>query len=441
MLVLALAGLFVYLRVSSELGRTLDDGLRSRADDLAALVRGREDRLPSLSVGRLVEGDESFSQILTPQGRVLDSSLAPGSGAALAPAEASRAASETVLIDRAVAGIEDEARILARPAQGPDGTLVVVAGASTEDRQEALAGLLGAFLVGAPLALLLASLLGYYLARRSLAPVEAMRRRAAEITLERSGERLPLPVSEDEVHRLGRTLNEMLDRLEASLERERVFVADASHELRTPLSVLRAELELAQRPGRSREEMSAALASASAEVDRLSQLAEDLLVLARSEGGRLPLRRERVDARELLTRVCKRFEGRAGRSGRRIVVEAPARVELTLDPLRVEQALGNLVDNAIRHGQGEIRLSATTMDGAVRIEVSDDGRGFPDAFAARAFERFTRADAGRTGAGAGLGLAIARAIARAHGGDAEIASGQGQGAAVRIELPQDAPQT
>ena len=123
------------------------------------------------------------------------------------------------------------------------------------DREEALAGLAGAFLIGGPIALLLASGLGYLLAGRALAPVEAMRRRAAEITLERSGERLPLPRADDEIHDLGATLNTMLDRIEASLERERVFVADASHELRTPLAILRTELELAERQRRSPEEL------------------------------------------------------------------------------------------------------------------------------------------------------------------------------------------
>jgi signal transduction histidine kinase len=439
MVVLALAGLFVYLRVSSELSSTLDDGLRSRADDLTALVAGGRDA-PGLSGTRMVESDESFSQILSPEGRVIDSTLAPGSGAALDPAEAAQAARAPMLIDSDVPGIESGARILARPAQSPAGTLVVVAGASTEDREEALSELLGAFLVGAPVALVLASLLGYYLARRSLRPVEAMRQRAAEITLEQSGERLPLPAAEDEIKRLGRTLNAMLDRLEDSLERERVFVADASHELRTPLSVLRAELELAQRPGRSAEELSAALASTRSEVDRLSQLTEDLLVLARTEGGRLPLRRERVDARELLARVGQRFEQRAGLDGREIVVEAAEGIVADLDPLRVEQALGNLVDNAIRHGQGRIRLTAATGDSALLIDVRDDGGGFPDGFEWRAFERFTRADPGRTGGGAGLGLAIARAIARSHGGDATVQAGA-EGTAVRIELPLDADST
>ena len=194
-----------------------------------------------------------------------------------------------------VAGLDGEARVLAQPASSAEGDFVVVAGASTGDRSEALAGIAGAFLIGAPLALLLAGALGYLLATRALAPVEALRRRADAITLRRSGDRLPLPETEDELHRLAATLNAMLDRIEASLDRERVFVADASHELRTPLAILRAELELAGRPDRTVEELRAALASATEEVDRLSRLAEDLLVIARADQGRLPIKREPVE--------------------------------------------------------------------------------------------------------------------------------------------------
>jgi two-component system, OmpR family, sensor kinase len=261
-LVLALAGLFVYLRVESGLTETIDDGLKARANDVQAALDGSGTRPPKLS-GGLFEGEEGFTQILTPRGRVVASTLPPGSGPALDPAEVERAASAQILLaDRRLPSIEAEARVLAEPASSAQGSFVVVAGASTGDREEALAGIASAFAIGAPLALLLASGLGYLLAARSLAPVEAMRGRAGEITLERSGERLPLPAAEDEIHRLGETLNAMLDRIEAVLERERVFVADASHELRTPLSTMRAELELAGRPGRSPQELRAALRSA-----------------------------------------------------------------------------------------------------------------------------------------------------------------------------------
>jgi heavy metal sensor kinase len=434
LLVLALAGLFVYLRVSSQLTEALDDGLEARVNDVESLLARSEGRPPELT-GGLFEGEEGFAQILTPNGKVVASTQQQRTGPAIDPAQVDQATDGPLVVDREVPGLDAQARILAEPATFAEATYVIVAGASTGDRDEALAGIAGAFAIGAPLALLVASGLGYLLASRSLAPVDHMRRKADEITLERSGERLPLPRAEDEIHRLGETLNRMLDRIEASLERQRVFVADASHELRTPLAVLRAELELADRSHRSREELEAALRSAVEEVDRLSRLAEDLLVVARSDQGELPIKRERVDLDELLSRVGARFTRRASEGGREIVVDVPANLEADVDILRVEQALGNLIDNALRYGAGDVRVSARRDDGSVSFEVSDYGAGFPPGFESQAFERFTRADGGRTSEGAGLGLAIVQAIATAHGGRATVAGSGEPATVVRISMP------
>jgi two-component system, OmpR family, sensor kinase len=442
LLVLALAGLFLYLQVQGNLNESLDENLRSRADDVASVAVTAAGEPPNLEAQRVVEGEDAFAEILSTSGgpsgevtprdrQVLASSLPDDSSPVLTADEAEQAATKPIFLDeRKVTGIAGEARILARPVTATDRVVIVVVGATTEDRDETLAGIRYAFLIGAPVALLLASGLGYLLAGRAMAPVEAMRRRAAEITLERNGERLPLPRSDDEVHDLGVTLNSMLDRIEASLERERAFVADAGHELRTPLAILRAELELAEREGRSLEELRAAVASAAEETDRLSQLAEDLLVIARSDQGRLPIKREPVDLGELLGRVRERFARRAADAGRELTVAARSGATADVDPLRIEQALGNLVDNSLRHGEGDVHLTASVDDGAIRFGVTDDGPGLPEGFQAKAFERFSRADEGRTGGGAGLGLAIVRAIAKAHGGDARAS-----GAGIELELP------
>jgi signal transduction histidine kinase len=438
LLVLALVGAFVYLRVASDLNSALDDSLRSRADDLGALVRDAGERPSALAGGPVarVEVKEGFSQILSRRGRVIATTLAPRIGPALHKEQIERAAREPTFVDREVPGVEGDVRIFGRPASSAGQSFILVVGASTDDRHETLAGLARAFLIGAPLAIVVACGLGYVLAGRSLAPVEAMRRRAQEITLERSGERLPLPRAEDEIHDLGKTLNVMLDRLEAGLRRERVFVADASHELRTPLAILGAELELANRRERSHEYLRVAVRSASEEVARLSRLAEDLLVIARFDQGRLPIAREPVQIRALLARVRDRFVRQPIGGERQIDVDAPAGPLVDLDPVRIEQALGNLVDNALRHGGGNVRLAARLQDGFVVLEVSDQGSGFAPEFQGDAFERFTRADAGRTGGGAGLGLAIVRAIAIAHGGRASVVSGSGNSTTtLRVTLP------
>ena len=284
-------------------------------------------------------------------------------------------------------------------------------GASTDARGETLEGLLTQLIVAAPIALVLASLLAYGLATAALRPVESMRRRAAAIVPSERGQRLPVPDTDDEIARLGETLNDLLGRLESALERERRFVADASHELRTPLALLRGELELAQRRPRSREELESAVASAAEEAERLASLADDLLVLARADAGGLVLRRDHVRVRDVAETVGARFDRNAA-----VSVEAPAELEVVGDRARLEQALTNLVDNALRHGGGSVRIVAGAHNGSVELHVLDEGPGFDDGFAAEAFERFSRADAARADGGAGLGLSIARAIAQAHGG-------------------------
>ena len=227
----------------------------------------------------------------------------------------------------------------------------------------------------------------------------------------------------------------MLGRLEAALKRERTFVDDASHELRTPLAMHKTELELALRYAKSPEEMRAAISSAIVEVDRLSALAEDLLVLARSEQGKLALHLQSVRVADLLRDVRERFAGRIGESGRVLVVKPPDGLTVDGDPVRLEQALTNLVENAIQHGRGEITMRARGADGDLEIHVEDRGPGFPPDFIDRAFERFSRPDQARAGEGTGLGLAIVEAIARAHLGSAHAANRDGSGADVWIELP------
>ncbi|MEA2443295.1 MAG: hypothetical protein QOJ12_587 [Thermoleophilales bacterium] len=419
MLVAVLVGsaLFVYLRLQIDLDESLNAGLEARA---------------ARAAGPNGERGEGLTQVLTADGRLIRPAGA-GSAAVITPAEARRAARGPIFVERHVPGIEGQARLLARPA--PGGRVVVV-GQSLQDRDDTLRGLATSFAVGGPVGVLIASLLGYLLARAGLRPVDAMRRRAEQVSLERSGDRLPLPAAHDEVRALGETLNQMLARLEASLERERRFVADASHELRTPLAVLKTELETALRASAPGDGGRESLGAALEETDQLAQLAEDLLLIAHAQGGRLPVRAEAVAVRPLLDQARDRFVDRADAAGRAIAVDAPAELRAELDPQRLRQALGNLVDNALRHGEGDVAISARRDDGDLLIEVADAGPGFAPGFAPRAFERFAAGDQSRGSGGAGLGLAIVRAIVEAHGGSAEIArNGVAPGAVVQLRLP------
>jgi signal transduction histidine kinase len=433
-LVLGATGVFVYLRFANELDATINSGLRSRADDVAALVREADSGLRDGNQS-LVGRNESFAEVLDAGGGVTDSSLAIGHHVLLTPAELRRALRGPVYLDRGpLPGLSGESRLLAVPVDARGRKQVVVVGTSTEARGESLTDLAQLLLVGGPFALLLASLAAYGVAAAALKPVEAMRSRAAEISAAEPDRRLPVPPTDDEVARLGKTLNEMLERLGEALEHERAFVADASHELRTPLAILRTELELALAAGRSPEELRAALASAAEETDRLTQLSEDLLTIAQTERGELPLRWERLSLRDVLEGVGRRFARRAEVGRRKIEVSAPSLV-IDADRLRLDQAVGSMVDNALRYGDGKIELEASVGERWVEIHVLDQGKGFPREFLGRAFERFSRAAASNRDGGSGLGLAIVQTVARAHAGEAHVANRGDGGADVWLTLP------
>jgi signal transduction histidine kinase len=437
-LVLAATGLFVYQRLGTVTSHSIDDGLRSRADEVSAVIRQNGIGPREQGGRRLSERDEAFTQVLDTRGGIIDFSSGPTSERpVLTPAELARARTQTMLLthEDVAAADHTQARLLATPREARGRQLIVVVGTSLEDRNDTLKNLGKLLLIGGPAALLLASLAGYGIASASLRPVERMRRRAAAVSAAEPGQRLPVPPTNDEIGRLGHTLNAMLARLETALNRERTFVSDASHELRMPLSVLKTELELALRRGRSVEELEAALRSAAEETDRLVQLAEDLLVIARSDQGKLPVRLADFKVGDVLDDVKERFAIRSREVGRPVVAEAPDGLELTADPLRLRQALGNMVDNALRYGDGEVRLSASASNGRVSLRVSDEGPGFPPEFLETAFERFSRADGSRGRGGAGLGLSIVEAIAKAHRGSAGAANRPGGGADVWLEVP------
>lgn len=433
--VLGATGAFLYLRLDSELSSQITQNLRSRADDVSALVQTTDQGL-SQSGPRLTEVGESFAQVLGERGEIVDATPGLDARPLLTPGELARASRGTIVVERDYLPEADEpVRLLASPVDAQGERIVVVVGASVDDQEAALGGLRTQLLIGGPLALLVASIAGYLLAAAALRPVESMRRRAAEISTTATGQQLPVPPARDEIHRLGETLNEMLARLEDALARERRFVADASHELRTPLALMKTELELALRRTRSQAELEDAIRSAAEETDRLSQLAEDLLVIARSEQGELPLRTEDVAVGQLLDAVAERFASRARDSGRTIVVVPSPPTAVHGDALRLEQALGNIVENALRHGSGPVRLRAEQRNGVVELHATDDGTGFPPEFLPRAFERFSRADEARGRGGTGLGLAIVDVIARAHGGSAQAANRPEGGADVWLALP------
>jgi two-component system OmpR family sensor kinase len=430
---LAGMGAFLYLRLRADLVAAVDAGLRARAEILAERWAGG----PSAGGVGLVEPDDAFAQLLSSDGRVLESSsgLAPGP---LLPPGTIAGLDRARFLDAEVRTVEEPvaARLLAVPSA--DGR-VVVAGASLDDQEEALTRLLALLALGGPVVVALAGGVGWVVAGAALRPVERMRVEAEAVSGSDPGRRLPVAPTRDELARLGDSLNRMLGRLEAAVERERRFVDDASHELRTPLANLKAELDLALGRARSPDQLVAALRSAGEETDRLARLAEDLLVLARADRGRLPVRREDLDVSTLLRETAGAFAGRASERGISLEPSVEEGVRARLDKARMRQAVGNLIDNALRHtpAGGRVTVGAVRRDGTLSIEVADSGEGFAPSFLPSAFEPFSRADPSRArqDGGSGLGLAIVRAVAEAHGGSVEAANRPEGGALVALRIP------
>ncbi len=433
--VLIALGAFVYLRFEAELMAAVDTGLRARAQTLLS-GSGRG----GLADGSgLIDRDEVFAQLVNREGRVLESSSGID-GAALLPSATVAALQDVRLATAVVQTAEQEAisaRLLAVPA-GDDSVLVV--GLSLEDHQDALARLLTLLLIGGPVGVVLACGVGWLVAGGALRPVERLRIEAETVSASEPGRRLPVPSTRDELARLGASLNRMLGRLEDAVERERRFVGDASHELRTPLANLKAELELALRRARTPSELTDALQSAAEETDRLTRLAEDLLVLVRADGGRFPVRRERMDIGHLIRDEVGGFTGRALTLGISLAPVMDSGLLVEVDGARLRQAVGNLIDNALQHtpAGGQVRVDLSVRGGMLTIEVADSGEGFEPNFLGRAFDAFSRSDAARSRSdgGAGLGLAIVRAVAEAHGGSVEARNLNDGGAAVTIRIPQ-----
>ena len=429
-LLTAVAG-FGYLRLSDGLSQDLDRELRQRAQDLIVPVSRPGTSLEGLAGTGFVERGESFAEVVAPSGRLVQSTSTLHDRPLLSPAEASRAAAGTITLDRPRApGLDEPARLLATPFTRNGQRLVLVVGDTRENGLETLRRVRAQLLVGLPLLVLLTFLGAYAVAGAALRPVEAMRRRASELTAGDPALRLPIPAAADEIARLGLTLNELLARVEQTLERERAFVAHASHELRTPLALLRTQLELAVRRPRPASELVEAIRSAEVEVDRLQRLAEDLLLLAQAADGQLAVHLEDVTVAEVLADVRTRFAAAFSETGRTLEIAGREGV-VRVDRNQLHQALTNLLGNALEHGGPVVRLDVRSHADRVELVVADEGEGFAPEMLEHGMERFVR-DRGSTGAG--LGLAIVATIAAANGGQAGLRNVEG-GAEAWIAVP------
>jgi two-component system, OmpR family, sensor kinase len=441
--VLTAVGTFLHFQLSSDVDRDIERDLRTRAAQLSGLLmREPISALPTAAAEQL-EPDETIAQILTPTGGVV-AATAYADVRLLTREQLRDAALGELFVDRpGDARLDESLRVFAMPVHARDENFIVVVTDSLDERAQTLASTLGVEIVGLAAALAASCGVGYWVSGLALRPVEDLRQRAAAISGDdlADAERTPLPVSPvaDEIGRLGLTLNDMLDRIgraqaaqREALQQQRRFLADASHQLRTPLAIIKAEVELAQSGTTKGEDLDAAMISIGEETDRLSRLTEQLLLLAAADEHRLSLSREPVELRDLLEEVAERGRGRAQLQGRMITV-ASDESTISADRQRLEYALGNLVDNALMHGAGDMQLVGKRVDDLVELQVRDHGSGFSQEYMAHPFVRF--APTASTGRGTGLGLAIVQAITEAHGGVVSLTNDAG--ASVTIWLPID----
>jgi signal transduction histidine kinase len=391
----------------------LDETARQRARDVVALVDSGQlpDPIPVAAGTPLVQVVDADDRVVAASagGDRLVPILLPDDVAAVRDG-----AVRTIGGSRL--GLSGELRVIGEPADAEEPQTVLVA-MSVAEVEGSLQVVRTAMIVGAPLLVGGFAMVCWLLVGSALRPVAALRRGAEDITTTRQAGRLPVPDADDEVRRLALTLNDMLERLERSSARQRSFVADAAHELRSPLTAIRTQLEVA-RAHPQQADWPQVSTDALADVERLSRLVDDLLVLARLEDGAVRPPVEAVDLAHVADKIVARIV--ADVSLRR---EGDDEVIVHADVDAVQRVVANLVDNAVRYAATTVTVDVRDgAGGGAVVSVADDGPGIPAEQREHVFERFTRLDHARSrdAGGAGLGLAIVRELVRSQGGEVSL---------------------
>ena len=441
-LVLAAFAVAIYVYFTRGLLNAIDSSLRNHAERLAYAVGHPSANEETSQPGVLILAPQ-FVSVLNRDGKVTDQIPdAEGHEVPVTESALERASREWNPQFQEVSLSETEhVRTITWPAHDEDGELFfVVVGQSLRDVQRAQKQLVLLLAIANPVALLLASLGGLWLANKALRPVDRLTRAAERIGRGNLSERVEEHRALDEIGRLAATFNQMIGRLEQAFERERQFTADASHELKTPLAVLRGDIEVALRRDRTPEEYQRVLRSSLEEISRLTKLTEDLLTLARSDAGESVLDLEKVQLDQLAAEARAYIAPLAASAGVSLTYDAPqSPVMVEGDQKRLKQLLVNLLDNAIKYtaAGGGARLVLAVDDSCAVIEVTDTGRGIPASALPHVFERFYRQTDPRDSrvTGFGLGLAITKWIVDAHGGSIEARSREGEGSSFVVRLP------
>ena len=439
-IVVAAIGVFLVVRLRADLTDTVDRTLDPAAARIAAGYRVEGAPEFRDTAGTILAGERAAAQALSADGRVL---VSYGDAVAKTPmlgrGERTAVLRGRVVTRTATLGPHDRKfRLAARGVDRHGRREVVVAAESLDPVSRSVRSALALLLLACPVALVATAAGGWWLARRSLRPIERMTTAAEAIGAQRLDERLAVPPTSDEVAHLARTLNTMLARIEQGMNEQRRFVADASHELRTPLAVMRAELDVSLRADGLKGPAREVLESAREEVQGMSRTVDDLLTLAGADEGRLALATEPVDLQASAGRVLEQVSALARRRDVTLTLAEGSAIALA-DADRLDHALRNLVENAIEFSPpgGHVELAVTVTGGMATLKVADDGPGIAAEHREQIFHRFFRVDPSRRRAtgGSGLGLAIAREIAEAHDGRISVHARHPRGSVFSIELP------
>jgi len=445
----------VYLLAANQLHRRLDAGVRTTVEGISRLLayeiaEGEHEAQAIHSALTEHYFPDQAAAIFDAQGRLLEEKATPDNLYAELPARLTLPDGDEIRflnVPGRLNGAEEELRVAARRvtiARDNKSYLIVVS-QRLSGASEDLAGLRRIFLMAAPAALLLAWFGGWFLVRKSLAPVSEMSQSARRMSAEKLGERLPIANPRDELGQLAATFNELLARLQESFAQQRQFVTDASHELRTPLHVIHTATEvMMERPQRDVSEYQETLAIINEQTRRLNKIVEDLFTLARVDAGQRDLEPQDFYLDELVAETARAASVLAAR--KKVLVEFGEAAEAPYrgDEAMLRQMLLNLLDNAVKHTPvgGQIRLQLARVNTTYSVVVADTGTGIPIEAQPHIFERFYRADKARSraangygGAGAGLGLSIAQWIAEAHGGSLTLQHSDHTGSAFRVTLP------
>ena len=403
----------------------VDRVLQQRHADVATMVEtiARDDNLRLTDQGQSVQIVDSGNHVVAATG-ILEGRP---------PVGLPRAGNGSQMIwTRRLSKIDMPWRVIGSSINSSRGRLTIYVASSLQATTASVTQVKRDLMISLPGVLALVGLTSWFIVGRALRPVEAIRAQVAEISFSGLEKRVPEPVLKDEIGRLARTMNAMLDRLQASSDRQRRFVADASHELRSPLASLRAQIEVRQAYSATGLEESVAMANTLAEVTRMERLVGDLLLLAKADANRFMTARTPVSLDQAVRDEVARLPGH-GTVEVDVSNMAPATV--IGDPEALARVVSNLLHNAVRHARRRVGVSVEAVNGHVELMVTDDGPGIPSDARERIFERFTRLDQARArdDGGSGLGLAIVREIVTAHGGRVGVGEG-GPGAVFIVHL-------